>query len=103
MTRKQAMARAWWRTVARRYAVHPEWGAVNYLDIEPLEESLRRWARRKAAELRECASSLPSVVGGDWRGVVAKTSTERRLLARAAALDRLARSIEPAEDEKLPF
>ena len=30
MTRKQAMARAWWRTVARRYAVHPEWGAVNY-------------------------------------------------------------------------
>lgn len=62
-----------------------------------------RWARRKAAELRECASSLPSVVGGDWRGVVAKTSTERRLLARAAALDRYAASLEPAEEEKLPF
>lgn len=62
-----------------------------------------RWARRKAAELREMASAMPTVVGADWRGVVAKTAAQRRLLNRAAGLDRLARSIEPAEDEKLPF
>lgn len=61
------------------------------------------WARRKAKELREMASAMPTVVGADWRGVVAKTAAQRRLLNRAAGLDRLARSFEPAEDEKLPF
>lgn len=42
-------------------------------------------------------------LGSDYRGIAAKRRAETRLLSRAAGLDRYAASLEPAEEEKLPF
>ena len=42
-------------------------------------------------------------LASDYRGIAAKRRAETRLLSRAAGLDRYAASLEPAEDEKLPF
>lgn len=61
------------------------------------------WARREAASLRAAASAFDYVPGSDYRGIAAKRRAEKRLLNRAAGLDRYAASLEPAEDEKLPF
>ena len=49
------------------------------------------------------AEILGYTMAGDYRGIAAKRRAETRLLSRAAGLDRYAASLEPAEDEKLPF
>lgn len=58
---------------------------------------------RKAAELRQTAGDASYALASDYRRIAAKRRAETRLLSRAAGLDRYAASLEPAEEEKLPF